>query len=168
VGGELGGHLAVWLMRTLFPLPPGYADEGPSLAELRPIYNRWHWWGLVALLPTVPLFAAIWWVILRQAMHWYAWRFEPAAFQLYDDKYWIWVPAGLLGTLSAGAGMTWLYKRWLGERYPHYIRFEALVAELNPSASKWFVVVLTALALVSAQLVLNWRVVFRASDIEFR
>jgi tetratricopeptide (TPR) repeat protein len=164
--------LAAWVtpgMKGLYPLPPGYAAEGPSLEDLRPTYRRWDRGKLPLglVLATAATFA--WAMLLMHLQRWQTARFEPTVFHFHPPPVAMIVPAILLGIMSSYPLGALVYRALLGRRWRLFARYRNLKHGFDERRARRTTFVCLAFmctAMIAA--LANWRAAFGPEEVRFQ
>jgi len=164
----MGDTLAILLLRRLSPLPEGYETDGPSLDELRPRYSKWHLSNIALMFAGIAWASVTWWYLFSQIAAWNDARYEPAVFHLHDTGLMLAAPAFLLGIVTAGLLLAFVYRGLLGEHYPDYVRFENLLYGFDGKRIRRPMLVGTfGLSVLLFAAALSWHVAFQNDRVNF-
>jgi hypothetical protein len=74
----------------------------------------------------------------------------------------------ILGIVSCGLSLDWIYRRLLKDRYPNYVRYDKLTSGYDSErAAKPIVLGMGFLSIAMVASALSWHVVFRENDVTF-
>lgn len=164
----MSARLFIKFAKKWYPLPDGYAESGPSLYELRPIYRKWKFAALALFFPSIAVCTFGWWLAFHQLAEWHARSYEPAAWHLYNTDTLIALPAFFLGIVSGGYLLTWFLRLLLRERRELYLRYEKLDSGADVErASRPIILGIASVALLFMLAAINWHVVFQPRGVTF-
>jgi hypothetical protein len=131
--------LSFALLGRAFPVRRNDA-EAPLTDQERRVYRRWEIGSLLPFFAFAPLLSYLWYLALRGA----AGLFDPATpstlYLVQPIMEFLLFPAMFLGIVSSAIPMEWIYRFFLRERYPRYVRFCNERAGFDATRVGWWLV----------------------------
>jgi hypothetical protein len=120
---EAAVGLSFRLFRWLFPVRPLGPTEMPLSDQERRVYRRWEFRGLLPAFLVVPALGYLWFPALSWAAGCFSQNSPDTLFLLRPDPVIWFVPALLLGVITAAIPLNGLYLALLRSRYRRFSRF---------------------------------------------